>query len=137
ERTFWEKLTLAHADSRRPEFKNSERLSRHWYDLARLARHDIAERALADWDLLEDVIRVKQLYFRTSYADYGLCLSGGARLLPDAAGLQMLRRDYEQMVRAEMIDDPLEFDDIVSAVGELQRRVNAAAVDRTVRPVAR
>ena len=37
-RTFWEKATLIHVECHRPSLRPSaERLSRHWYDLARLA----------------------------------------------------------------------------------------------------
>ncbi|MFT4218637.1 MAG: nucleotidyl transferase AbiEii/AbiGii toxin family protein [Micropruina sp.] len=132
ERTFWEKFTLAHAESRRAEFKTSERLSRHWYDLARLADQDIAEHALADRALLEDVVKIKNLYFRTAYAEYELCLTGNAALLPDSTGLQVLRRDYEQMLQAQMIDEPLDFDAVTHAVQTLQDRTNVAMSEHKV-----
>lgn len=36
-RTFWEKATLIHVECHRPDLRvSAERLSRHWYDLARL-----------------------------------------------------------------------------------------------------
>jgi hypothetical protein len=126
ERTFWEKFTLAHAESRRPEFRASERLSRHWYDLARLGGQVIAERALADRALLEDVVRIKQLYFRSSYSAYDLCLVGQARLLPDAPRQDALRRDYEQMAASGMIYSPLPFAEMLKAVAELEDRANQA-----------
>ena len=41
-RTFWEKATLIHVECHRRRLANRpERLSRHWYDLTRLAAHDI------------------------------------------------------------------------------------------------
>ncbi len=49
ERTFWEKATLIHAECGRGELRpGRERMSRHWYDLARLADHDIGRRAVPD-----------------------------------------------------------------------------------------
>jgi hypothetical protein len=128
ERTFWEKVTLAHAESSRPEFKaSSGRSSRHWYDLAVLSQHDIGARALADLELLEDVIRVKSMYFRVGHVDYGHCLTGQARLLPDSEGRAVLREDYEAMVAAGMLEAPISFDDVEAAVLALENRINGLA----------
>lgn len=80
-RTFWEKLTLAHAESNRPDFKNADRKSRHWYDLAVLADHDISRSAILEPDLLADVIRVKNRFYKTATARYELC---ARRLQPPA-----------------------------------------------------
>ncbi len=88
ERTFWEKATLIHAECGRGELRPSrERLTRHWYDLARLADHDIGRRALADRALLVDVVRFKKVFYRAGYANYDACASGGLRLVPGAAML--------------------------------------------------
>ncbi len=55
---------------------NSERLSRHWYDLAMLADLVIGHEALADRDLLVDVIKHKKVFYNASYANYDACLEG-------------------------------------------------------------
>ncbi len=48
-RTFWEKATLIHVECHRPGLKPSaDRLSRHWYDLARLADHEVGQQAVSD-----------------------------------------------------------------------------------------
>jgi len=65
ERTFWEKVTLIHAECHRPSFKlNADRLSRHWYDLMKLADHDIGSSALSNITLLKNVILIKETLFR-------------------------------------------------------------------------
>ena len=128
ERTFWEKVTLAHAESSRPEFKaSSGRASRPWYDLAVLSRHDIGTRALTDLGLLKDVIRIKSMYFRIGHVDYGHCVTGQAKFLPDAEGRAALREDYEAMISAGMIEAPMSFDEVEAAVLELQEQLNALA----------
>jgi hypothetical protein len=126
-RTFWEKVTLAHAESNRPAFRNADRTSRHWYDLAVLADHGIGRAALQDFDLLRDVVRAKKRFFGAAYSQYELCLTGDASLLPDAAGLQLLRADYQKMLDAGMLDDPLPFDELVARVRVLQDEINALA----------
>ncbi|QZA18765.1 nucleotidyl transferase AbiEii/AbiGii toxin family protein [Mycobacterium malmoense] len=123
-RTFWEKVTLAHAESNRPEFRNAERTSRHWHDLAVLAEHEIGRAALLDVELLRDVVRVKERFFRSSTTQYDRCLSGEAKLLPGEAGLSLLRADYQKMLDAEMLDDPLPFDELVERVRALQDAIN-------------
>lgn len=125
-RTFWEKVTLAHAESNRPEFRKLERTSRHWYDLAVLTDHAIGRAAIHDLDFLADVVRVKERFYRSGTTRYELCLQGECALLPDERGLGLLRDDYEQMVGAQMLDDPIPFDDVVTRVRALQDEVNAA-----------
>ena len=72
-RTFWEKATLSHVECHRRRLeKHPERLSRHWFDLTRLAAHEIGRAALADLELLEDVVRHKKVFFRAGYANYDL-----------------------------------------------------------------
>lgn len=44
----------------------------------------------------------------------------------------MLQADYEQMLDAQMLDDPLSFDALVERVRALQDVVNAAAQAWTV-----
>ena len=75
-----------------------------WYDLARLADHDIGQRALADRALLADVVKFKKAFYRAAYADYDACGAGGLRLVPDVAMLARLRTDFEQMVGNGMFE---------------------------------
>ncbi len=54
ERTFWEKATILHQEANRAKNKSiPPRHSRHYYDLAMMAKSDIKEKALADLDLLK------------------------------------------------------------------------------------
>lgn len=125
ERTFWEKFTLAHAESNRHEFrKSSERLSRHWSDLAVLSAHPIAASALNNRSLLEDVVQVKTRFFNNATAQYGQCLNGEANLIPGEEGLARLRADYEQMVTSGMLDNATPFHDMIEKVRALQDTVN-------------
>lgn len=126
QRTFWEKFTLAHAESNKPVFRgDAGRLSRHWYDLAMLYQGDIGKSALEDLDLLSDVVKVKKRFYNSATAQYDLCLQGQARLLPDEAGLAGLREDYTKMLEAAMIRQPMEFDDVVAQVRALESDANS------------
>ena len=62
-RTFWEKATLMHVQCNRTQLRaKAERLCRHWYDLACLADTDMGRQAMADLDLLKDVIQIKETF---------------------------------------------------------------------------
>ena len=126
-RTFWEKATLAHVHCHRPTSKaNAERLSRHWYDLYKLADHDIGIQALADRELLADVVKYKTLFFNSSYANYDKCLNKELRLIPDSDGLTSLRDDYQVMLDKLMIYGEIPtFDQIVERLQKLEAQINA------------
>jgi len=129
ERTFWEKATLIHAECSRGELKPSkERLSRHWYDLARLAEHEIGRRALADRALLDDVVKHKTVFYAAKHADYGACLDGRLHLIPGPMMAASLRSDLEEMVAHGMFEDqPPPFDEILERLRHLELAINGVA----------
>jgi predicted nucleotidyltransferase component of viral defense system len=125
-RTFWEKATLIHVECHRPSLRPSaERLSRHWYDLARLADHEVGQQALVDTQLLRDVLRIKETFYRSGFSHYDRCIAGGLRLIPDESLLEALRQDYQAMLAAQMFyGDTLSFETIVERLRELEAEIN-------------
>ncbi|EPA95366.1 nucleotidyl transferase AbiEii/AbiGii toxin family protein [Pseudomonas mandelii] len=125
-RTFWEKATLIHVECHRPEIRTgAERLSRHWYDLARLADHDVGRQAVPDTELLRDVLNIKETFYRSGYSHYGRCMTGGLRLVPEPALLNALREDYQAMLAAQMFyGETLPFDRIVERLSSLEQEIN-------------
>ncbi|VAW74898.1 hypothetical protein MNBD_GAMMA14-2432 [hydrothermal vent metagenome] len=126
ERTFWEKATLIHVECHRKQIKaHANRLSRHWYDLRMLARHASGKTALNNRGLFEDVVRHKQVFFNTSYANYDTCLTTDLHLIPGDQLIKALRTDYEKMLSAGMMyGDPLPFDRIISDIQEIEQAIN-------------
>ncbi|MFC4277157.1 nucleotidyl transferase AbiEii/AbiGii toxin family protein [Achromobacter aloeverae] len=125
-RTFWEKVTLIHVECHRPELRAGvERLSRHWYDLARLANHEVGRQAVGDLRLRRDVLSIKTTFFRSGFSHYERCLAGGMRLIPPPALLGALRRDYQSMLDARMFyGDTLTFDQVIDRLAMLEQRIN-------------
>lgn len=126
QRTFWEKVTLAHAECGRAEWKHDgERHSRHWYDLYMLADHEIGRSAIGDTDLLADVVRVKKAFWNHGTANYDQCLAGGLRILPDEPLLGLLEKDYEEMITAGMFSSPPpSFEDMTERLIRLEAEIN-------------
>ena len=124
ERTFWEKATilhmLCHQDPAKPL---SDRMSRHYYDMALLIDHPAKDRALGNIDLLEQVAHHKSVFFKAAWARYETAKPGSLRLMPSAELATALRRDYAGM--KEMIVGPVpDFDDILSKIETLEANVN-------------
>jgi hypothetical protein len=126
ERTFWEKATILHYWHHAPPDKSfPDRQSRHYYDLVKLHRSDIGERALADLPLLEAVARHKQVFFFVGWARYDEAKPGSLRLLPATHRLAALRTDYarmEQMLFPGATHPS--FDELLQSLGEIESAIN-------------
>ena len=128
-RTFWEKATLIHVECHRPELKaDANRQSRHWCDLAVLADHDIGRDALANRNLLADVVKHKNVFFRDQHANYDACLSGKLRLVPDDALLRVVDADLRAMIDGGMFyGERPSFEKIIERLRALEGEINSTA----------
>jgi len=125
ERTFWEKATILHMWHYAPQDKQfRDRQSRHYYDLAMLAKHDIGTRAFASKDLLVQVAKHKSVFFQSGWASYDTAKPGTLRLLPKPDRIDALRRDYELMRQEMLFGEPPTFEVVVSLLTEMERSVN-------------
>lgn len=100
-RTFWEKATAAHVFCKRGRGRGDGRISRHWYDLAAMARLDGFEKLAAN-DVALLVVQNKKAFFRENDAsgatiDYTDAVSGHLQLVPTGAALDLLATDYIEM----------------------------------------
>ena len=124
ERTFWEKATILRAEFHRDRAKPiRDRFSRHYSDMAALARHAIAERALAREDLRQRVADWKSRFFAASWSRYDLAKPGTFRLAPPEFRLAELKRDYQAM-RDMFIAPPPSFESVIATVADLERQIN-------------
>lgn len=128
-RTFWEKATLIHVECHRADpKKKADRLSRHWYDLAMLADHEIGKQSVADRELFADVVRHKKFFYYSAYAHYDACLSGGLRLVAERPLLDALEIDFKRMIEGGMFDTPPpKFEEIGKRLEALQKEINELA----------
>lgn len=125
ERTFWEKVTLLHAEAMRERPRaNARAMSRHLYDVMRLAGSEYGAKAIDDDALLERVVAHKSLYFQSPQSRYDLCVRGSLRLLslePDA--LKRLERDYRDM-QVMFLAEPPPFAELIDGLRKLEAKLN-------------
>ncbi len=125
ERTFWEKATLLHAEYHRPmEKKPPERLSRHYYDLAKLYRSAIGRRALGDRGLLTAVVAHKQLFFASAWASYQTATPGGFHLVPPRERLAALEADYQVTCEQIIFGESYSFNELMAVMAEIETTIN-------------
>ena len=124
ERTFWEKVLFAHAEYHRPnERRPPEHSSRHYYDLAMLARNGTASRALAEPRLCADVVRNTSTFFERSWGRYETAAPGTFRIVPSQERTAALRNDYSAMKEMFFSPEPT-FDELIIELEELEHLVN-------------
>lgn len=127
ERTFWEKLTILHAEAHRPADKAlPSRYARHYYDVHKLVETGRHVGALEDTKLLTDVVQFKQRFYASGWANYDTATLAGLVLLPSESHIGKLRQDYEQMQEMLFGDKP-DFDSIMDTLSRLESEIRSLA----------
>lgn len=122
-RTFWEKAIILHGIVMHGLRPGRERLSRHYYDFARIA--DKAPSVIESTHLLVRAAEYgSRLFQMPRPREVGDVRPGTLRLVPDAPTIQQLERDYASM-REMFFDEPPSFEAIVATVQRVEDRVNA------------
>jgi hypothetical protein len=125
ERTFWEKATILHHEAHRPvDSVIPERYSRHYYDLCLMAADKtLKASALAQPDLLENVVLFKKKFYPRGWANYDAAVRGSLKLIPPNHILKAMQKDYVAM--QEMIFGRCpSFEAIITSLTELEMEIN-------------
>lgn len=124
ERTFWEKATILHQVSNKPEGCGlNSRYSRHFYDIFRLANSSFKQSAFSQKRLLEKVAEFKRKFYPCGYAKYDKARIGSLQLTPPLHLLPALEKDYANMKEMIYGDIP-DFSVILEGVAALEKEIN-------------
>ena len=125
ERTFWEKATILHHEANRPpDNQQPLRYSRHYYDMAMMAAAPVKDAALADLELLGDVVAFKTRFYPRSWAQYDQATPGTFKLVPSGHVLAAVEKDYVRM-RNMIFGRYPTFDEMMATLHSLEREINA------------
>lgn len=130
QRTYWDKVVILHGlrgwyDRRGQLRHGGQRVSRHYFDVFRLLRSPLGERAMQDRALCADCARHARMFFNSPDFDLDRAVAGTFTLVPPPEMHALLERDYDAM--AMMITGVVPpFADVMNAIGELEQRLNAA-----------
>ncbi len=124
ERTFWEKVTILHAEAHRPEDSTQPlRYSRHYYDVFKMLDTEYESNALANLELLNDVVSFKKQFYHRGWANYDSAVPQTMKLMPNEAWIDFLKADYKSMKEMIFGDYP-EFDQIIGKLESFQNKLN-------------
>ena len=130
ERTFWEKLTILHAEAHRPADKAlPSRYARHYYDVYKLVESGVHVKALKDLKLLEDVVVFKQRFYPSGWTNYDTATLAELVLQPSTHHIDMLAMDYGQMQEMLFGSKP-SFDDMIGTLINLENKIHSLADKR-------
>ncbi len=132
ERTFWEKATAAHVYCLQGRLRG-DRYSRHWYDLAALAKTTHFASAASDHELARQVAEHKSMFFAEKdvdggKVDYFQATSGDLRLIPQGPSRNALAKDYTAMLEDGLLafEQPT-FETVMASCASIQDEINRLA----------
>ena len=128
ERTFWDKVVIAHGlrnwFERRGELRqDGQRISRHYYDLHSLLASDVGVSALADLALGADCIAHARTFFNRPDFNLASACPGTFSLRPVGDMVDRLARDYDN-TRAMIFGVAPDFDEILSSIEQIENTLN-------------
>ena len=127
ERTFLEKIFLLHEEFQKPQDKiRVERLSRHLYDIEKLSQTEYVEIALQDTELYDTIVRHRSKFTAISGIDYDRHKPENIKFIPPDTIIKKWEADYEEMKGSMIYGQPLNFDELINRLTELQRRINTS-----------
>jgi hypothetical protein len=125
ERTFLEKVFLLHEEFQKPLDKiRVERLSRHLYDIEKLSHTDYADIALQNTELYNTIVKHRSKFTAISGIDYSKHNPANIKFIPPEKIIKKWETDYEEMKGSMIYGQPLDFDELILRLNELQKRIN-------------
>jgi len=124
-KTFLEKIFLLHEEFLRPDQSRirTERMSRHLYDLGKMAGTEIERDAFSDHELYANLIKHREWYSRLPWVDYKTLQTDAISFIPPAELLPTYRKDYQTMEEQMIYGSALEFDKLIDNLRALQERL--------------
>lgn len=125
ERTFLEKIFLLHEEFQKDTDKiRVQRLSRHLYDIEKLSQTEYAEIAFRDTDLYNTIVKHRSKFTAISGIDYDKHRPENIKFVPPDNLLPLWESDYQDMRESMLYGQPLNFDELIKRLRELQKRIN-------------
>ena len=127
-RTFLEKIFLLHEEFLQDTAKiRIDRLSRHLYDLEKLMDTEHGKAAIKDTELYNGIVTHREKFNPLRGLDYSNHIPSKIIIIPPDTVIKEWEKDYQAMIQNMIYGDPLNFDNLIKRIQELQKRINAIA----------
>lgn len=125
ERTLLEKIFLLHEEFQRPDNKvRVDRMSRHLFDIYKLAASPFAEKVLLNQELYAEIVYHRQLFTKLGGVDYKLHNPGTINPIPPNNLLDAWKKDYSIMQEQMIYADSPSFDVMLEAIRSYISKIN-------------
>ena len=125
QRTFIEKLCLLQEEFAKPQtLVRTNRMSRHLYDIGKMADTKIADKAFADKHLWTSVVEHRQKFVKMKDFDYELLKPENISIIPPDFIIAGWQQDYETMRETMIYGNSLPFDKLIEKIKQLNERIN-------------
>jgi hypothetical protein len=127
-RTFWDKIIILHGlrqwhDRRGVLRHGGQRVSRHYYDVHQLLRHEQARQWLGNRALATDCAQHARLFFGSPDLGLATAAHGSFTLTPSPDMREALRADYTAMAGMVFGEVPT-LDAVLSSIEEVEQALN-------------
>ena len=125
QRTFLEKLFLLHEEFAKPQADiRVDRMSRHIYDICKMADIPFADQAIADKDLYLSVIDHRRTFIGLRGFNYQTLLPQTLSILPPVAVRDAWKKDYQTMQESMIYEESPSFEQLIEKLTGLNKRIN-------------
>jgi len=115
---------LLHEEFSKPPIDvRTERMSRHLYDIERMMRTDIMDRALNDEQLYRSVLEHRRKFIGIKGFDYDTLYPQTLSLEIPSSVIELWHQDYSRMQQTMIYGDTLPFDQLLAQIKYLQHKV--------------
>jgi hypothetical protein len=127
ERTFLEKIFLLHEEFQRPSYKRRvNRLSRHLYDIVKLANAGYLDISLESPDLYQTIVTHRSKFNIVGGVNYNLHTPQTLNPLPPDDIIDAWKSDYKTMLEQMIYEqNPPSFEYIIKELTALKDKINA------------
>lgn len=125
ERTLLEKIFLLHEEFQRPEKKvRVDRMSRHLFDIYKLATSPFADKVLSNQELYGEIVKHRLSFTKLGGVDYKLHNPGTINPIPPANLQDTWKRDYSIMQEQMIYADSPSFEEMLDAIKNYISKIN-------------
>jgi len=125
ERTLLEKIFLLHEEFQRADEKiRVDRMSRHLYDIYKLAASPFGEKALASQELYSEIVRHRHSFTKLGGVDYKLHNPATINPIPPPELIDAWASDYRIMKEQMIYGDSPEFGKMLDSIRDYIMKIN-------------
>jgi hypothetical protein len=119
-RTFLEKAFLLCEEFQKDK-PRTLRITRHLYDLYKLAQTPFAKEAMEDVELYHKIVQHREAYYHIKYVDYSMLLPNAISFVPPENLIGDYKADYLMMLQEYIYDDQAPgFEELLDIMTQLQ-----------------